>query len=71
MVACHAANTVTSWDLSHTTTKGAVLAPRAYLSTHQSLTACKVDSEASAVYSGCANGQVVSWNYKTSALHNE
>ena len=71
VVACHAANTVTSWDLSHTTTKGAVLTPRAYLSTHQSLTACKVDLEASALYSGCANGQVVSWNYKTTALHNE
>ena len=30
-----------------------------------------VDLEASAVYSGCANGQVVSWNYKITALHNE
>ena len=63
-VACYANSTIVSLD----PVNEGVSQCKSYYSTSQSFTACKIDPLMEFVYTGCANGDVHSWNSKTTNI---
>ncbi len=66
LVACYGSNALTCWDVSNQAGASVLdLECRAYCHSRQSFTACRIDQPAGFVYSGCANGDVLSWNMES------
>ena len=68
-IACYANNTMVRWDFDPPVDPcGSTLLNlqcKAYYRSFQSFTACKIDYLKGFVHSGCANGDLISWNFKS------